>query len=109
MSVNVAPVTLRNLLKLGVVGLVLRRNGPLQAYAQPSAGLAMQATAQSSAPRPETDFVKIDGNENPLRLTEQAIGRSAWRIENGSHAWRSLGSVSCVFLTLCSSATKTMC
>ena len=72
MSLNVAPVTRRNLLKWGVVGLALRRNDPLQAYAQPSAGLAMQETAQSTAPRTETDLVKIDGNENPYGPSEKA-------------------------------------
>ena len=47
MSLNVDSVTRRNLLKWGVVGLALGRNDSLQAYAQPSPGLAMQETAQS--------------------------------------------------------------
>ncbi len=73
MSLHVDPVTRRNVLKWGVVGLALRRSNPLQAYAQPSPELAMQESAQSVAPRTETDLIKIDGNENPYGPSERAV------------------------------------
>jgi histidinol-phosphate aminotransferase len=73
MSLHVDPVTRRNLLKWGVVGLALRRSDPLQAYAQPAPELAMQESAQSVAPRIETELIKIDGNENPYGPSERAV------------------------------------
>ena len=73
MSQNVIPVTRRILLKWGVVGLALAKNDPMVARGQSAAGLSVYGTTQLLSASVQTDFVKIDGNENPYGPSEKAV------------------------------------